>query len=108
MWALWKTALFAVFQVSCGRVLCVHRDDSVHIVFDRTKSFNNVETQMASRSPTMENQGDLEVDRRHGRRSWGILSGSFRRVDPSDQQDYAHRSFRTSDSARCSNTAGLT
>jgi len=35
MWTLWKTAVFAVFQVPCGRVLCVHRDDSVHIVFNR-------------------------------------------------------------------------
>jgi hypothetical protein len=44
MWALWKTALFAVFQVPCGRVLCVHRDDSVHIVFFGAKSFKHVET----------------------------------------------------------------
>jgi len=44
MWTLWKTAVFAVFQVPCGRVLCVHRDGSVHIVFDRAKMFNHVET----------------------------------------------------------------
>ncbi len=37
MWALWKTALFAVFQVPCGRVLCVRRDGSVHIVSDVAK-----------------------------------------------------------------------
>jgi hypothetical protein len=43
MWALWKTAFFAVFQVPCGRVLCVHRDGSVHIVFDLAKIFNNLE-----------------------------------------------------------------
>ena len=44
MWTLWNTAVFAVFQVPCGRVLCVHRDDSVHIVFDRSNMFNHMET----------------------------------------------------------------
>ena len=41
MWTLWKTAVFAVFQVPCGRVLCVLMDGGVHIVFDRSKIFNN-------------------------------------------------------------------
>ncbi len=83
MWTLWKTAVFAVFQVPCGRVLCVHRDGSVHIVFGRSNIFNNVETRktpLRIREPR--NQGDLEVDRGHDRRSWGILSGFFRRIGP--------------------------
>ena len=44
MWTLWKTAVFAVFQVPWGRVLCVLRDGSVHIVFDRSKILNTIET----------------------------------------------------------------
>jgi PAS domain-containing protein len=31
--------LSAVFQVTCGRVLCVHRDVSVHALFGSAKSF---------------------------------------------------------------------
>jgi hypothetical protein len=71
MWTLWKTAFVAVFQVPCGRVRCVHRDDSVHIVFDRAELFNNVEPRRtALRSPDVQNEGDLEVDRGHDRRSF--------------------------------------
>ena len=30
MWELWKSAFWALFQGSCGRVLCVHRSGSFH------------------------------------------------------------------------------
>jgi hypothetical protein len=43
VWALWKTAVCAVFQVPCGRVLCVHRDGSVHTVFHCASFGNNGE-----------------------------------------------------------------
>jgi hypothetical protein len=38
VWALLKTVVSAVFKVTCGRVLCVHRDGSVHTVFDRAST----------------------------------------------------------------------
>ena len=44
MWALWNLAFFARFPNPCGRVLCVHRGGSVHIVFDVAESFNGVIT----------------------------------------------------------------
>src|SRR2546428_4902674 len=69
---LWETALFAVFH-------------SVHIVFYGAKNFNNVEPRTTGReSPDLQRDGDLEVDAGRDRRSWGILSGFFRRVEPGD------------------------
>ena len=41
-----KTALSAVFKVTCGRVLCVHGDVSVHTLFDRSTAVNDVEMVM--------------------------------------------------------------
>ena len=38
-----KTAVFAVFKVTCGRVLCVHRDVSVHTLFDRSNTVKDRE-----------------------------------------------------------------
>ena len=35
VWALWETAFCAGFQVPRGRVLRVHRDDSVHALCRR-------------------------------------------------------------------------
>ena len=67
MWALWETALFAVFH-------------GVHIVFDRAKNFNNIESrhrvpERPVERPNVQNQRDLRVDRGRDRRSSGILSG---------------------------------
>ena len=39
-----KTVFFAVFKVTCGRVLCVHRDGSVHTLFDCSNAVKAVET----------------------------------------------------------------
>src|ERR1700682_328508 len=33
VWAVWETACCAVFQATCGRVLCVHRRGTVHTLF---------------------------------------------------------------------------
>ncbi len=33
LWAVWETACCAVFQATCGRVLCVHRRGTVHALF---------------------------------------------------------------------------
>ena len=43
VWALLKTAFLAVFKVTCGRVLCVHRDVSVHTLFDGSGIVKNRE-----------------------------------------------------------------
>ncbi len=57
MWALWETALFAVFH-------------GVHIVFYHAKNFNNVEPRTTDQeSRDLQNQGDLEVDAGRDRRS---------------------------------------
>src|SRR2546422_7264827 len=107
MWALWKTALFAVFQVPCGRVLCVHTDGSVHIVFVGAKIFKHVEPRSDSVAVRVVEKGGYQSSGPpRENRSWGILSGFFFALPPSDLQGHAHRSFRTAASACCSNTAG--
>ena len=79
MWTLWESRVLceiskplwarSVRPQGWQRPHRLRRREKVH--HDRGLS------NCARRSPDVENQGDLEVDRGHDRRSWGILSGLF-------------------------------
>ena len=65
-----KTAFCAVFKVTCGRVLCVHRDVSVHTLFDCSNAVKAVEIVNADVIiAELQIRVDLRVARGHDRGS---------------------------------------
>jgi hypothetical protein len=68
------------FQTPVGRVLCVHRGGSVHIVFDLAKMFNDA---IASETSACSKRGIPRERPPRDDRSWGILHGRAELPTPS-------------------------
>jgi hypothetical protein len=109
MWALWESALFALFQLPCGRVLCVHREVSVHIVFGLSKMFKHVARRtMLLMMPVVQTGGSQVATPPRENRSWGILSDFLDCLDLRDWLCPTFHGLIAPEHARCSKTAGLT
>ena len=103
--AVGNLAFLARFPNPCGRVLCVHRGGSVHIVFDVAKSFNGVTTSGTMRT------AKLRIPEWRPSSIRLLLGHPGRFVDPADPRDradHAQCSFPRPERNWRSNSAGLT
>ena len=93
------------FPSRCGRVLCVHRGGSVHIVFDRAEIFKGVITSGTMR---VAKKGDTAVAAPSRKSLLGHPGRFSDRADPRGSRDHAQCARLRPERKRRSNSAGLT
>jgi hypothetical protein len=90
------------FQILWARSLRP-QDVSVHIVFERAKSFNTCRPEEHAVTGASSKRGDTQVATPPGEnRAWGILDGFFFHLDRHDHGMRRHRSLIEAIRVRCS------